>query len=104
MIHLNLTVSTYYQSKFDNVHGKDARSYSGRNYAKMFIWITMDTTLLKKVLRCKQIVADGMLNEYQFTKEQQDDVMDFMVENKDKMREISLRMAIQTCRFKKLAG
>ena len=34
-----------------------------------------------------------MLNEYPFTKEQQDDVMD--AENKDKMREISLRMVTQ---------
>ena len=56
------------------------------------------------MLRCKQIVKDGMLNEYPFTEEEKEDVMN-LVENKDKMREISLRMVTQTCRsLKKSMG
>ena len=58
----------------------------------------------EKVLRCKQIVADGMLNEYQFTQEEQDDLMNFMFDNKEKMREISLRMVTKLADLKKSFG
>jgi hypothetical protein len=61
-------------------------------------------TMREKVLRCKQIVADGMLNEYQFTQEEQDDLMNFMFENKEKMREISLRMVTKLADLKKSFG
>ena len=41
-----------------------------------YLDLTMDTTR-EKVLRCRQIVADGMLNEYQFSKEEEAALMDF---------------------------
>ena len=68
-----------------------------------YLDLTMDT-MREKVLRCKQIVADGMLNEYQFTQEEQDDLMNFMFENKEKMREISLRMVTKLADLKKSFG
>ena len=89
--------------KFDNVRGKIKDHLDAIMSRCHYLDLTMDTTR-EKVLRCKQIVADGMLNEYQFTKEQQDDVMDFMVENKDKMREISLRMVTKLADLKKSMG
>lgn len=45
----------------------------------------------EKVLRCKQIVADGMLNRYQFTQEQQAEIVEFIIDNQASLREISLR-------------
>jgi len=61
-------------------------------------------TMREKVLRCKQIVADGMLNEYQFTQDEQEDLMNFMFDNKEKMREISLRMVTKLADLKKSFG
>jgi hypothetical protein len=46
----------------------------------------------EKVLRCKQIVSDGMLSRYNFTDTQCDEIIDFIVDNQTKLREISLRM------------
>ena len=68
-----------------------------------YLDLTMDTTR-EKVLRCKQIVKDGMLNEYMFSEAEKDDVMNFMIDNKDKMREISLRMVTKLADLKKSMG
>ena len=42
-----------------------------------------------------------MLNEYQFTKDEEAELMSFMIDNKDKMREISLRMVTKLADLKK---
>ena len=47
------------------------------------------------MLRIKQIVTDGMLNEYQFTTEQHEAVVDFIDINKSKLRELSLRTVLK---------
>ena len=46
----------------------------------------------EKFLRCKQIVRDGMLDEYKFTPSQVNDILEYLEQNKLKMRELSLRM------------
>ena len=45
-----------------------------------------------------------MLNEYDFTAEEETDIMDFMISNKEKMREISLRMVTKLADLKKSFG
>ena len=89
--------------KFDNVRGKIADHLAAIMSRCHYLDLTMDT-MREKVLRCKQIVADGMLNEYQFTTEEQDDLMDFMCSNKEKMREVSLRMVTKLADLKKSFG
>ena len=89
--------------KFDNVRGKIKDHLAAIMSRCHYLDLTMDT-MREKVLRCKQIVADGMLNEYQFTTEEQDDLMNFMFENKEKMREISLRMVTKLADLKKSFG
>ena len=86
--------------KFDKVRGKIKDHLDAIMSRCHYLDLTMDTTR-EKVLRCKQIVQDGMLNEYQFTKDEEAEVMDFMVDNKDKMREISLRMVTKLADLKK---
>ena len=86
--------------KFDNVRGKIKDHLDAIMSRCHYLDLTMDTTR-EKVLRCKQIVQDGMLNEYQFTKDEEAEVMNFMVDNKDKMREISLRMVTKLADLKK---
>lgn len=89
--------------KFDNVRGKIKDHLDAIMSRCHYLDLTMDTTR-EKVLRCKQIVADGMLNEYQFSKEEEATIMDFMIENQAKMREISLRMVTKLADLKKSMG
>ena len=89
--------------KFDKVRGKIKDHLDAIMSRCHYLDLTMDT-MREKVLRCKQIVADGMLNEYQFTQDEQDDLMNFMFDNKDKFREISLRMVTKLADLKKSFG
>ena len=86
--------------KFDKVRGKIKDHLDAIMSRCHYLDLTMDTTR-EKVLRCKQIVKDGMLNEYQFTKDEEAELMSFMIDNKDKMREISLRMVTKLADLKK---
>lgn len=45
-----------------------------------------------KFLRCKQIILDGMLRNRGFDHDEEVEIIDFIEENKDNLREISLRM------------
>ena len=49
-----------------------------------------------KMLRIKQIVADGMLAEYEFSKEQEAELVEFVDTNKKRLRELSLRTVLKT--------
>lgn len=50
----------------------------------------------EKMLRIKQIVGDGMLDEYDFTAEQQAELIGFIDEHKKRLRELSLRTVLKT--------
>jgi hypothetical protein len=55
-----------------------------------------------KVLRIKQIAQDGELfSEYEFQPCEQDEIIEFLETNKNKFREMSLRMAIKIADLKK---
>lgn len=56
-----------------------------------YLDLTVDTAR-EKFLRCKQIVQDGMLRDYGFTQEQQDELLDFIHTRQNRLREVSLRM------------
>ena len=89
--------------KFDKVRGKIKDHLDAIMSRCHYLDLTMDTTR-EKVLRCKQIVDDGMLNSYDFTNEEEAELMDFLISNKDKMREISLRMVTKLADLKKSMG
>jgi hypothetical protein len=60
-----------------------------------FLNLSLDT-MRDKLLRIKQIASTGELfKDYDFTPEQQNEVIDFMFEHKNKLREISLRMVLK---------
>lgn len=48
-----------------------------------------------KVLRIKQVVKDGMLDEYDLTEESKDEILAFVTDNQTKMRELSLRSIVK---------
>lgn len=86
--------------KFDKVRGKIKDHLDAIMSRCHYLDLTMDTPR-EKILRCRQIVADGMLNEYDFTKEEEQEIVEFIVENKDRMREISLRMVTKVADLRK---
>ena len=49
----------------------------------------------EKMLRIRQIVGDGMLAEYDFSDDQIKEIIDYVDENKKKLRELSLRTVIK---------
>jgi hypothetical protein len=55
-----------------------------------------------KFIRIKQIVRDGMLDEYKFGKDGDKEVIDFMTENQNILREISLRMVLKIADLRKM--
>jgi hypothetical protein len=55
-----------------------------------------------KILRIKQIASDGVLfADYDFEQETQDEIIDFMNANQERVREMSLRMAIKIADLRK---
>lgn len=59
-----------------------------------------------KMLRIKQVHRDadgGLFADYDFTQEQSDEVMNFMWDNHNKLREVSLRMALKVADLVKIS-
>jgi hypothetical protein len=48
-----------------------------------------------KMLRIKQIMSDGMLDEYDFSEEVKEEIFEFIDMNKKKLRELSLRTVLK---------
>ena len=68
--------------KFDNVKSKKLRDHLEALESRChYIDLTIDTER-EKMLRIKQITADGMLNEYQLGEGVVDDIVDFVDVNK----------------------
>ena len=68
-----------------------------------YLDLTLDT-MRDKFLRCKQIVNDGMLQEYMFSKEEQDALLEYIFNNHTKLREMSLRMVLKIADLKRMNG
>jgi hypothetical protein len=81
--------------KFEHVRSKKLRDHLDALESRChYLDLTIDTAR-EKILRIKQIVNDGMLDAYDLEQEQKDEVVQFIEVNKDKMRELSLRMVIK---------
>lgn len=87
--------------KFENVRSKKLQDHLAALESRChYIDLQMDTER-EKCLRIKQIVADGMLDSYEFEPEQRDEVVDFVMENRNKMRELSLRTVLKIADLRK---
>lgn len=81
--------------KFEHVRSKKLRDHLAALESRChYIDLQMDTNR-EKILRIKQIVADGMLDDRDMEQCQKDEVVEFIVENQDKLRELSLRMVLK---------
>ena len=87
--------------KFENVRSKKLQDHLAALESRChYIDLQMDTDR-EKVLRIKQIVQDGMLDTYEFEEIQRDEVVDYIVENRAKMRELSLRTVLKIADLRK---
>lgn len=87
--------------KFDKFKGKLAEHLAALQSRCHYLDLTIDT-MRDKVMRIKQIHKDSNLfDELALTTEQADEVIAFMEVNQDKLREVSLRMAIKVGQLRK---
>jgi hypothetical protein len=87
--------------KFENVRSKKLQDHLSALESRChYIDLQMDTDR-EKVLRIKQITEDGMLDSYDFEDVTRDEVVDFIVENRAKMRELSLRTVLKVADLRK---
>ena len=88
--------------KFDQMKSQKQRDLLDALQSRChYLDLTLDT-MRDKVLRIKQIAKDGELfAEYDFDQVVQDEIIGFLEENKNKFREMSLRMAIKVADLRK---
>ena len=87
--------------KFENVRSKKLQDHLAALESRChYIDLQMDTDR-EKVLRIKQIVEDGMLDSYEFEPVVRDEVVDFIIENRAKLRELSLRTVLKVAQLRK---
>jgi hypothetical protein len=88
---------------FENVRSKKIQDHLQALMSRChYIDLGMDS-VSDRFLRINQIVNDGMLAEYDFGDEGEQEVVDFMVEKSARLREISLRMVLKVADLKKMA-
>ena len=80
--------------KFDKVKGKLREHLSALESRCHYMDLTIDTDK-DKVLRIKQVVADGMLDDRKLADDVKTDIMDFVDINKNRLRELSLRTVLK---------
>lgn len=87
--------------KFEHVKSKRLRDHLDALESRChYIDLQMDTAR-EKILRIKQIVKSGMLNDYNFTEEAKQEVVDFIEQNASRLRELSLRMVLKVADLRK---
>ena len=80
---------------FENVRSKKIQDHLAALMSRChYVDLGMDT-IEDKFLRINQIVRDGMLKEYGFSKEFEKEIIDFMIKHSARLREISLRMVLK---------
>jgi hypothetical protein len=90
--------------KFDGMKSQKLRDHLDALQSRChYLDLTLNT-MRDRLLRIKQIAADGVLfADYNFEPCVQDELIEFMHDNKDRLREVSLRMAIKIADLRKMS-
>ena len=90
--------------KFDNVKSKKLKDHLDALMSRChYIDLTLDTAR-DCYLRIAQIAEKGdLFDGYKFEEKDETEILDFMFENRKKLREMSLRMALKVGDLKKLS-
>ena len=91
--------------KFDHLKSKKLQDHLEALQSRChFLDLTLNTTR-DKILRIKQIFRKGdLFQDYDFSPEQGDEIVQFMQDNHARMREISLRMALKLADLTKVSA
>jgi hypothetical protein len=90
--------------KFDGMKSQKLRDHLDALQSRChYLDLTLNT-MSDRLLRIKQIAKDGVLfADYDFEPCVQDEIIEFMNTNKDRLREVSLRMAIKIADLRKMS-
>ena len=89
--------------KFDNVKSKKLQDHLQALQSRChYLDLTIDS-MRDRMLRIRQICGAGMLEKYAMGKEEEDRLVQFIFDNKHKLREISLRMVLKIADLWKMA-
>jgi hypothetical protein len=89
--------------KFEHVRSKKLKDHLDALESRChYLDLTMDTQR-DKFLRIKQIVRDGMLDSYDFEDTAPQEIVDFMWEQKNRLRELSLRTVLKIADLRKMS-
>ena len=81
--------------KFDNVKSKKLQDHLQALQSRChYLDLTIDS-MRDRMLRIRQICGAGMLEKYAMPKDTEEQLIQFIFENKHKLREISLRMVLK---------
>jgi len=81
--------------KFDNVKSKKLQDHLQALQSRChYLDLTIDS-MRDRMLRIKQICRQGMLEKYGMPADVEADLIQFIIDNKHKLREISLRMVLK---------
>ena len=88
--------------KFDNVRSKKLRDHLEALESRChYLDLTIDTER-EKLLRIRQVVSEcGMLDDYEFSDLEKEVLIDFIDDNKKKLRELSLRTVLKIADLKR---
>jgi len=88
--------------KFEHVRSKKLRDHLDALESRChYIDLQMDTSR-EKILRIKQVVKQGqMLERYEFQPCVEDELIEFVEQNQDRLRELSLRMVLKIADLRK---
>ena len=80
--------------KFDRARGKIREHLAALESRCHYMDLTINTQR-EKMLRIRQIVGDGMLADYKFDSAQVEEIIDFVDQQKERLRELSLRTVVK---------
>ena len=91
--------------KFDNLKSKKLQDHLEALQSRChFLDLTLNT-MRDKFLRIKQIFRKGdLFQDYDFTPEQGEEILEFMNQHRDRLREMSLRMALKIADLTKVSS
>lgn len=89
---------------FDHIRSKKLQDHIGALHSRChYLDLTLHT-LRDRFLRIKQIYLEGdLFQDYDFTEAQGAEILDFMDKNKERLREMSLRMALKIADLTKVS-
>jgi len=87
--------------KFEHVRSKKLRSHLDALESRChYMDLDMDTNR-EKILWIKQITNAGMLDHFEFEPVVREELLNFIMDNQDRLRELSLRMVLKVAQLRK---